>query len=178
LKEGIRGQESGLSNQHWLRLSCPTWTFPFIFLPFKNTTCLSNCSWRLYGQETLQILPLSFRKRLSRYTCSDAYDVWIELSPENTDNVIQALDAFGFGTLGLKPEDFLENDQIIQLGYPPNKINILTTLKEIKFEDCYKARVEVDIQGLKINFIDLQNLKHNKRATGRPQDLADAENLE
>jgi hypothetical protein len=53
-----------------------------------------------------------------------------------------------------------------------------SVLKEINFEDCYKARVEVDIQGLKINFIDLENLKHNKRATGRPQDFADAENLE
>ena len=105
-------------------------------------------------------------------------DVWIELSPENADNVLKALEEFGFGSLGLKSEDFLESDQIIQLGYPPNRIDILTTLKEIKFEDCYKARVEVDIQGLKINFIDLENLKHNKRATGRPQDLADAENLE
>lgn len=105
-------------------------------------------------------------------------DVWIELSPENAENVLKALEEFGFESLGLKREDFLESDQIIQLGYPPNRIDILTTLKEIKFEDCYKARVEVDIQGLKINFIDLENLKHNKRATGRPQDLADAENLE
>ena len=105
-------------------------------------------------------------------------DVWIELSPENADNVLKALEDFGFGSLGLKPEDFLESEQIIQLGYPPNRIDILTTLKEINFEACYKARVEVDIQGLKINFIDLENLKHNKRATGRPQDLADAENLE
>ena len=105
-------------------------------------------------------------------------DVWIELSAQNADNVIKALNEFGFGGLGLKSEDFLESDQIIQLGYPPNRIDIVTTLKEINFEDCYKARVEVDIQGLKINFIDLENLKHNKRATGRPQDLADAENLE
>lgn len=105
-------------------------------------------------------------------------DVWIELSAQNADNVMKALNEFGFGGLGLKSEDFLESDQIIQLGYPPNRIDILTTLKEINFEDCYKARVEVDIQGLKINFIDLENLKHNKRATGRPQDLADAENLE
>lgn len=105
-------------------------------------------------------------------------DVWIELSPENADNVINALEEFGFGSLGLKPEDFLENDQIIQLGYPPNRIDILTTLKQIKFEDCYKERVEVDIQDIKLNFIDLKNLKQNKRATGRPQDLADAENLE
>jgi hypothetical protein len=105
-------------------------------------------------------------------------DVWIELSPENANNVIQALDAFGFGSLGLKPEDFLESDQIIQLGYPPNRIDILMTLKEIKFEDCYNQRIEIQIQGIKTNFIDLENLKQNKRATGRPQDLADAENLE
>lgn len=105
-------------------------------------------------------------------------DVWIELSPENADNIIKALETFGFGSLGLKTEDFLEDDQIIQLGYPPNRIDILTTLKEIKFEDCYKERIEIEIQGVKINFIDLENLKQNKRATGRPQDLADAENLE
>ena len=105
-------------------------------------------------------------------------DVWIELSQENAQNALNALEKFGFGSLGLKSEDFLETNQIIQLGYPPNRIDILTTLNKLKFEDCYKTRVEVEIQGLKINFIDLQNLKKNKRATGRPQDLADAENLE
>lgn len=105
-------------------------------------------------------------------------DVWIELSPENANNILKALEVFGFGSLGLKTEDFLEDDQIVQLGYPPNRIDILTTLKEIKFEDCYKERIEIEIQGVKINFIDLENLKQNKRATGRPQDLADAENLE
>lgn len=105
-------------------------------------------------------------------------DVWIELSPDNAENIINALEEFGFGSLGLKPEDFLERDQIIQLGYPPNRIDILTTLKDIQFNDCYKEKVEIQIQGIKINFIDLENLKLNKRATGRPQDLADAENLE
>jgi hypothetical protein len=105
-------------------------------------------------------------------------DVWIDLSPENADNIIKALEKFGFGSLGLKPEDFLESNQIVQLGNPPNRIDILTTLKQLKFEDCYTARVEVEIQDVKINFIDLENLKQNKRATGRPQDLADAESLE
>lgn len=105
-------------------------------------------------------------------------DVWIELSPKNAENIINALEEFGFGSLGLTPEDFLERDQIIQLGYPPNRIDIMTTLKEIQFNDCYKGKVEIQIQGIKINFIDLENLKLNKRATGRPQDLADAENLE
>ena len=105
-------------------------------------------------------------------------DVWIESSTENANNLLEALKEFGFGSMGLKREDFLETDQIIQLGYPPNRIDIVTTLTRLNFQDCYKTRVEVEIQGLKINFIDLENLKQNKRATGRPQDLADAENLE
>lgn len=105
-------------------------------------------------------------------------DIWVEISPDNADNVLNALGEFGFGSLGLKATDFLESDQIIQLGYPPNRIDILTTLTNINFENCYNARVVVDIQGLRINFIDLENLKQNKRATGRPQDLADAQNLE
>jgi len=111
-----------------------------------------------------------------RYT--KGLDVWIELSPENANNVVKALEAFGFGSLDLTKEDFLEGNQVIQLGYPPNRIDILTTLKKIKFEDCYNERIGIEIQGIKINFIDLENLKQNKRATGRPQDLADAENLE
>jgi hypothetical protein len=105
-------------------------------------------------------------------------DVWIDLSPDNADKILNALKQFGFGSLGLKPDDFLEDGQIIQLGYPPNRIDILTTLTDLKFTDCYKARVEAKIQGLQINFIDIDNLKKNKRATGRPQDLVDAENLE
>jgi len=105
-------------------------------------------------------------------------DVWIELSPDNANRILAALKKFGFGSLGLGPEDFLECDQIIQLGYPPNRIDILTSLKDLIFRDCYKAKVEVEIQGLHIDFIDIENLKKNKRATGRPQDIADAENLE
>lgn len=105
-------------------------------------------------------------------------DVWIELSGENAGRILEALDEFGFGTLGLKASDFVEEEQIIQLGYPPNRIDILTTLKGLQFEDCYNSRVEVEIQGVHMDFIDIENLKKNKRTTGRPQDLADAENLE
>ena len=104
-------------------------------------------------------------------------DVWIELSPGNAIKILAALKDFGFGSLDLKPDDFLESNQIIQLGYPPNRIDILTTLTDLKFEDCYEAKVKVEIHGLHIDFIDIENLKKNKRATGRPQDLADAENL-
>ncbi len=66
-------------------------------------------------------------------------DVWVELSPENAARIVRALEEFGFGSLGLDTGDFLESDQIIQLGYPPNRIDILTTLKGITFDECYKV---------------------------------------
>lgn len=105
-------------------------------------------------------------------------DVWIELSPDNAGRILKALDKFGFSPLDFKPDDFLEADQIIQLGYPPNRIDILTSLTDLTFEECYRSRVQVEIQGVHINFIDVDNLKKNKRATGRLQDLADVDNLE
>jgi hypothetical protein len=73
-------------------------------------------------------------------------DVWIESSAENADNMMRALEEFGFGSLGLKAKDFLERNQIIQLGLPPSRIDILTTLTNLQFEDCYKKRIESQIQ--------------------------------
>ena len=99
-------------------------------------------------------------------------DIWIEMTPENAQRVIEALAQFGFGSLGLRAEDFLEADQIIQLGYPPARIDLLTTVPGVEFETCYASRVQVEIDNVTINFIDLDNLKRSKRASGRLQDLA------
>ncbi len=104
-------------------------------------------------------------------------DVWIWLDKGNAKKLIIALDDFGFGSLGLKAEDFLNPDDVIQLGYPPNRIDILSDLKGINFEKCYTAKVEVLIDDVQVNFIDLENLRKNKKATGRTQDLADLEKL-
>ena len=105
-------------------------------------------------------------------------DIWIELYPENAAKMIKALDRFGFGSLGLQVEDFLKADQIIQLGYPPNRLDLITSMPGVDFERCYVSRIEVAVDGLSLYFIDLDNLKKNKRAVGRLQDLADLENLE
>lgn len=105
-------------------------------------------------------------------------DIWIELSPENAKKILLALEVFGFGSLDLKTDDFLEEDQVIQLGFPPNRIDIITALKDVTFKECYKSKLQVIIEDVEINFISLEDLKKNKRATGRPQDLADVENLE
>jgi predicted nucleotidyltransferase len=105
-------------------------------------------------------------------------DIWIELSEANAARLVEALREFGFGSLGLEVADFLVADQIIQLGYPPNRIDLITSLEGVDFETCYEVRVEVEIDDVTVNFIDLENLKQNKKATGRLQDLADLENLQ
>ncbi len=105
-------------------------------------------------------------------------DIWIEMSPQNATNMVEALEQFGFGSLGLQSADFLVPEQIIQLGYPPNRIDLITTPPGVDFESCYASRVEVVIDQVTVNFIDLDNLKKSKKASGRLQDLADLENLE
>jgi hypothetical protein len=105
-------------------------------------------------------------------------DIWIEMSPVNAANMVKALEQFGFGSLGLQTSDFLEPDQIIQLGYPPNRIDLMTTPPGVEFESCYASRIAIQLDEVSVNFIDLDNLKRNKRAAGRLQDLADLENLE
>ena len=104
-------------------------------------------------------------------------DIWVESSQDNAVKLLKALEEFGFGSVGLKLEDFLEPDQVVQLGYPPNRIDLLTSLAGVEFQDCYGAKMAVSIEGLVVNFIDIENLKKNKKASGRLQDLADVENL-
>ena len=105
-------------------------------------------------------------------------DIWLEREQENAERVVRALDYFGFASLGLAAVDFLEPDQIIQLGYAPNRIDLITSLGDLDFEICYASRLVVTIDHTDVNFIDLENLKASKRAAGRLQDLADLENLD
>ena len=65
----------------------------------------------------------------------------------------------------------------MQLGYPPIRIDIITDLSGVEFNSCFPLRAKIEIEGVEINFIDLENLKKNKKASGRFQDLADIENL-
>lgn len=104
-------------------------------------------------------------------------DIWISMDNTNAANLLKALQDFGFSSLSLCVEDFLKPDQIVQLGFPPNRIDLMTSPKGIDFDTCYASREEIEIEGLKVKLIDLNNLKINKKATGRHQDLADLENL-
>ena len=105
-------------------------------------------------------------------------DIWIQISDENAEKIVKTLHDFGFSSLNISKQDFLNSGDVIQLGNPPNRIDILTQATGVQFEQCYSSRIEVNIDDTLINFIDLENLKQNKKATGRFQDLADIENLE
>jgi hypothetical protein len=98
-------------------------------------------------------------------------DVWIAMDAENAANMVR------FASLGLQAANFLTPDQIVQLGYPPNRIDVITTAAGVEFETCFTARVQSDVNGVLVNFIDLESLKRNKSTVGRHQDLADVENL-
>lgn len=104
-------------------------------------------------------------------------DIWIQVSPENASQIIKALKKFGFESLGLTEQDFLVTDQVVQLGYPPNRIDLIALADGIDFNECYPAHIETEMDGVLVKFIDLENLKKNKKASGRLQDLADLENL-
>ena len=105
-------------------------------------------------------------------------DVWLECSTENARRIITALDEFGFGSLDLATADFEMPDLVIQLGYEPNRVDLLTGLTGVRFEEAYPKRVVAEIGGLSVPIIDRGSLAVNKRAFGRPLDIADAEELE
>ncbi len=105
-------------------------------------------------------------------------DVWVLVSHQNADNVLRALNQFGMGSLGLQKEDFLKPDEFVQLGYPPNRIDLVMSCDGVDFESCYKTKKQLLVDGLSIDFIDIENLRKNKKASGRPQDLADLDNLQ
>jgi len=105
-------------------------------------------------------------------------DIWIYIEKNNAEKLINALHEFGFASLDIKSSDFLVNENVIQLGSPPNRIDLLTSVDGVEFNPCYQSKVEVKIEDIIIDFINLEDLKKNKKATGRYQDLADLENLE
>jgi hypothetical protein len=104
-------------------------------------------------------------------------DIWIKISDENAFKMVSVLDEFGFSSYELKKEDFLNVNNVIQLGYPPLRIDIIMSIDGVSFEECYMCRVIKSIDDLQINFIGLNDLIKNKKATGRDKDIIDLKNL-
>ena len=105
-------------------------------------------------------------------------DFFVAISPVNAEKLIDVLNAFGFSALGLKKEDFLEQGSIVQLGYPPNRIDIVTGIEAVAFTEAWNQRILGTLGGIPVQFIGRDLLLKNKRAAGRPKDLADADALE
>lgn len=104
-------------------------------------------------------------------------DILISTDIANAEAVYNALLEFGAPLTGLTAKDFSEEGFFFQMGVPPVRVDILMGIPGIQFEECWKRRAEVDFDGLKVIFISKQDLIASKRATGRPQDLIDADLL-
>lgn len=104
-------------------------------------------------------------------------DVWVEPDPANAERLLRALAAFGFASLDLEVADFAEPGHVIQLGYPPVRIDLLTSIDGVEFADAFERSAAVSVGGVDVRVIGVEDLVTNKRASGRLQDLADVERL-
>jgi hypothetical protein len=104
-------------------------------------------------------------------------DVFVEATPDNAVVLMAALSEFGFGGIGLEASDFSEPGAVIQLGYPPVRIDLLTALDGVSFAEAFEHHIEAPVDGRLVPFIGRAQLIANKEATGRLQDLADVERL-
>jgi hypothetical protein len=105
-------------------------------------------------------------------------DVLVEPSAENAGRLLEALESFGFGSLGLTQADFLEQGTIVQLGVAPNRIDILTAIDGVTFEEAWTGRAAGRFGAEPVFYLGREEFLRNKRAAGRPQDLADIDALE
>lgn len=106
-----------------------------------------------------------------RYTKD--FDLFVEPSVENGTKVVAALEEFGFGELGLNPADLASPGRILQIGVPPNRIDFMTSIDGISFNEAWSGRIAGRYGREEFPFIGYDELVRNKTASARPQDLAD-----
>lgn len=100
-------------------------------------------------------------------------DFFVAVAKQNSQRILKVFEQFGFGDIGIEASDFLKEDFIVEIGREPKKIQVLTGIDGVTFQECYPNRVEIDYQGVKLRFISIDDLLRNKRASGRPKDLID-----
>ena len=104
-------------------------------------------------------------------------DIWLWLDPANVARAIACVNDFGFAALGIEPADLAGPNKVLQLGYEPVRIDLLTTVDGVDFDACYARRITVELGSADAPFLSLDDLLRAKAATGRPQDLADVAQL-
>lgn len=104
-------------------------------------------------------------------------DLWVRADKENAPRVYAALQAFRAPVSELTPADFSEEGYFFQMGREPNRVDVLMSIPGVEFASAWENRHEVEIDGVLVRFIGLEDLLRNKEASGRPQDLLDAARL-
>ncbi|MBN1863471.1 MAG: nucleotidyltransferase [Victivallales bacterium] len=105
-------------------------------------------------------------------------DFFIAMNPENARKMVQVFQKFGFNTAELDENLFLEPGKIIRIGVEPMRLEVMNQIDGVGFTECFERRTVLNVNGVQINFIGLEQLICNKKATGRGKDKVDAEELE
>ena len=104
-------------------------------------------------------------------------DIWVRATPGNARRVLAALHDFGAPLFDLTPDDLSRPETVFQIGVVPVRIDLLTSISGVGFDEAWAGRIEVSIEGVTVGVLGREELLRNKRATGRPKDLLDAESL-
>lgn len=110
-----------------------------------------------------------------RYTAD--LDLRVRPNQDNADRVLRTLSEFGFGKMGIQAADLCSPGIVVQLGVKPNRIDLLTAISGVSFEEAWATRSEAELEGIATQFIGRAALLRNKEQTGRAKDLGDAEEL-
>ena len=104
-------------------------------------------------------------------------DLWVAVRQNNAEKLVVVLKEFGLTSPQLSTDIFLQEDQIIRMGVPPMRIELLTTISGVDFDSCYSERIVDVIDNVEVHIINLNHLKQNKQASGRHKDLDDLQYL-
>ncbi len=104
-------------------------------------------------------------------------DIFVRPSHENAIQLLKVMERYGYTNGEFDLEDFTKVPSYLSFGRYDGWIDIMTFTLGVSFDECYDNRLVLEIQGVPVNFIGLRQLLENKRATGRPQDIRDLENL-
>lgn len=104
-------------------------------------------------------------------------DILVRPSAANADRIMKALATFGFGDVGLTDADFQQTDVVVQLGVPPVRIDLLTGISGVTWEEAWEGRLVGEFGGVPVAYLGIAQLRQNKRTTGRHKDIADLEAL-
>jgi hypothetical protein len=105
-------------------------------------------------------------------------DFLVRKTRDNAERILRVIDEFGLGSLDVTVSDLTKDEQVIQFGMPPNRIDLVTDISGVTFDEVWETRVTDDIGDIQVDIIARELLIKNKRASGRAKDLADVESLE